>query len=342
MKLMSVVQRFEGRSLFWPLVLIGVGVVWLLSNMGVLQPASISVLFRLWPLILIIIGLDILFGRRSSTLSTLIGLGGVALIILLMLVGPSLGWASSAEVKTAQFSEPVGDAAAATVVLDLSVGSTDVHALPDSRSLFEADLRYIGEVQFNVRGETTKTITLSQKDNTPQTINFWDFGFFNSSDQNLRWNIGLTPDVPINLTVNSGVSSSTLDLNGLKLTNLDINNGVGSLSLTLPAMDDSYNVSISGGTGSTSISVAEGAAIHFDIDGGVGSVTIDLPDNAAVRIDASTGLGSVNLPSNYVRQGGSDENFVGEDGVWQTAGFDRAEHQIFIDYNGGVGSFNVR
>jgi hypothetical protein len=125
------------------------------------------------------------------------------------------------------------------------------------------------------------------------------------------------------------------------LLGVDINNGVGTLTLTLPAMDDSYNVSISGGTGSANISVADGAAIHFDIDGGVGSVNIDLPNDAAVRIDASTGLGSVNLPSSYVRQSGSDENFVGEDGVWETAGFENAERQIFIDYNGGVGSFSI-
>src|SRR5690606_37654345 len=120
-------------------------------------------------------------------------------------------------------------------------------------------------------------------------------------------------------------------LRGLQLTGVDINSGVGSLNLMLPSMEQSYNVRVGGGTGSTSISVAEGAAIRFTIGGGVGSVTIDLPDNAAVRVDASTGVGSVNLPSSFLRQSGDEENFVGEEGVWQTEGFEEAERQIYID-----------
>ena len=58
-------EKRRYRSLFWPMVLIGVGVVWLLGNIGVIRPASLGVLVSFWPLILIFIGLDILFGRRS-------------------------------------------------------------------------------------------------------------------------------------------------------------------------------------------------------------------------------------------------------------------------------------
>jgi hypothetical protein len=45
--------------IFWPLLLIAVGVLFLLSNLGLLS-FSPEQLWRLWPLILVVIGLDIL------------------------------------------------------------------------------------------------------------------------------------------------------------------------------------------------------------------------------------------------------------------------------------------
>ena len=119
------------RSLFWPLILIGVGIVWLLGNLGVISGANLSVLFRLWPLFLIAIGLDLLLGRKSSVVGALIGLGTVALIIVLMLVGPGLGWAANADVQTDTYSAALGDATSARVDLNLGVGAASIYALQE-------------------------------------------------------------------------------------------------------------------------------------------------------------------------------------------------------------------
>ncbi|MBZ0289665.1 MAG: hypothetical protein K8I30_18730, partial [Anaerolineae bacterium] len=66
------------------------------------------------------------------------------------------------EIKTAQFSEPVGGATSARVRLDLSVGKMVVRALTEPDKLIEADVRYIGEVEFSVSGETDKVVRLGQ------------------------------------------------------------------------------------------------------------------------------------------------------------------------------------
>ena len=124
-------QKLRYRSLFWPLILIGVGVVWLLGNLGVISGANLSVLFRLWPLFLIAIGLDLLFGRNSQAIGALIGLGTVALIIVLMLVGPGLGWVASADVQTDTYNAALGDATSARMDLNLGVGAASVYALQD-------------------------------------------------------------------------------------------------------------------------------------------------------------------------------------------------------------------
>ena len=49
----------------WPLVLISLGAIFLLNNFNVLSWDVWDLIWRLWPVLLVAIGLDILFGRRS-------------------------------------------------------------------------------------------------------------------------------------------------------------------------------------------------------------------------------------------------------------------------------------
>ena len=64
---MSVGQTQYRRapSLIWPLVLITLGVLFLLQNLGYLPWAFWSVAWRFWPVILILVGIQLFFGRRA-------------------------------------------------------------------------------------------------------------------------------------------------------------------------------------------------------------------------------------------------------------------------------------
>ncbi len=55
----------RGPDLFWPIILIGAGVIFLLANLGIIPSNPWPLIWNLWPVILIVIGLDILLGRRS-------------------------------------------------------------------------------------------------------------------------------------------------------------------------------------------------------------------------------------------------------------------------------------
>lgn len=339
---MTVMQNRSERSLFWPLLLIGVGLVWLLTNMGLLSSANIAVLFRLWPLLLIVAGLNILVSRRSPQFSALIGVGAVLVILLLMLVGPSLGLVSSAEIKEVRYDEPMGDVTSADVTLDVGVATTYVSGLADSANLFEADLHYTGDVDYSTSGGSEKVIRLTQRGDQSTGFNLFNLGAWTSSEE-LRWDVGLSQDVPVNLNVNMGVGSGTFNLSEMQLTGLRVSGGVSDLNLALPSMDEPYTARISAGTGSIHITVEADAAVRFDIDGGVGEITLDLPDDAAVQIDASTGVGDINVPSYFERVGGNaDDNFVGDSGVWETAGFAEADRRIEVSFKGGVGSLIVQ
>ena len=52
------------RGVFWPLLLIALGLIFLLQNFGFISGVSWLAVASLWPLLLVLIGLDIAFARR--------------------------------------------------------------------------------------------------------------------------------------------------------------------------------------------------------------------------------------------------------------------------------------
>jgi hypothetical protein len=61
-------------------VLIGVGVALLLSNLGYLDWSAWTVLWRLWPLLLVALGIELLIGRRSVVGTIISGVLILALV----------------------------------------------------------------------------------------------------------------------------------------------------------------------------------------------------------------------------------------------------------------------
>ncbi len=329
------------RSWFWPTVLVGIGVIWLLRNLEILSAANLAVLFRLWPLLLILIGLDLLFACNNPRLGAMLGLSTVIIALALMFVGPALGW-GKVDVKKASYSEPKGSATSASITLDMSLGSMTVKPLSEPANALEADISYIGTMNYTSNnaapGAAVRDVRISQA-NENRFFNFFDWY---PGSEDLRWDVRLAKDLPIALSINGGVSETTLDLGDLTLTGLSINGGVGKTTMTLPATKERYSVRISGGVGESNLTIKDGAALDISVNGGVGTTVVNLPKEAAVRIEATGGLGGVNVPSGFIHVSGDDNSFGNNRGVWETQDFARSERQIRISFNAGIGGLTVR
>jgi hypothetical protein len=331
-------RRVGYRSLFWPVILIGVGVFLLLGNMDILPEYSLWTLVRLWPLILVVIGLDILVGRRSPLIGAAIGIGAVALAVVLVLTAPTLGIVPTGEaIITERFTEPVGEATSADVNLNLSIGRTTISALTDSSNLFDGELTHIGDINFEVQGEKHKTITLKQDS---YRYNFEDFQWFDTED--LKWEIGLNPNIPLSLNIDASIGQSIIDLQGMQIDTVDINGDVGETTLTLPATKKAYDVKIDGGVGKFVVNIEKQASVNLTIDGDVGEFTINVPSDAAVRIDAEVDIGALQIDSRFDKISGGDDDFLKKSGIWETPDFTSADAKIVIIFNGGIGSLRVR
>lgn len=347
------------RSLFWPLILIGVGALWLLGNLGLIGAAHLSVLAKLWPIALIAVGLDVLVGRRSTLLGGLIGLATVGLVVALVIAGPRLGLASESgatffglpvvfgqpELKHATYVEEVSGAEEATVTIDMAAGPTTIRPLPaGSDTLFRADVTYLGEMIFNTSGGRSRSITLASRD-VPVV------GIVLPPGQEQRWDVELNPDVPTDLRLDVGSGRVDADLGGMTLTGLDLDGGSGHMEIDLPASDARYEAQVNIGSGGTVMSVPGGTQAVFDIDGGSGRVEmrigdgadvtanldlasgsthIDVPPGAAVRlIVEDSGSGGLNVGGGLeqVDDAGDDERNTG---TWQTPGYEGADAHILI------------
>lgn len=311
--------RRRPPSLFWPIVLIGAGVLLLLSNLGYLPWHSWNVLWRLWPLLLIALGIDVLIGRRStfgaiiSGLLILMLIGGAVIVVLFAQNIPALSNLNQpAEWRTRHIEYSLGDVERGSAYIDWTSMPGYLSALDDSPNLIEGDVTYRGELIFDVhvRGDQAD-VELDSHFSGP-----W-FGSFDLGRQvEGRWDVRLSPDVVLDLTLDAGSGSCDFDLTDLQVSDLFLDVGSGSVDLALPA----------------------GSTFEADIDGGSGSLIIALPESVGARVVLDSGSGSFRPDERFYLVEGERN----DDGMWETGNFDTAEQTIVLRIDQGAGSISVR
>ncbi|MBI4785538.1 MAG: hypothetical protein HY782_00610 [Chloroflexi bacterium] len=290
-----------------PLILITIGVLFLLANMGLLPLSFWEIAYRFWPTIFILMGLEILFGRRSALGALLVVVLWVALIggVLWLAYAQGGGFLATAPATTEQLAQPLGDIQSARVNLDIGFSNTTVNSLgSDSGDLMKGTFAHAQGARvvksYNVVGNEGR---LGLK---AEGVNFILGGGSVS-----RWELGLNPAVPIVLNVNGGIGRAMLDLSALNVTALSVDTGIGSLAVTTPK------------TGS----------VTMRLNGGVGSATVTIPPGVAARVRVDAGLGGINVDQARFPKSGE---------IYQSADYASATNKIDIEVDGGVGSINIR
>jgi hypothetical protein len=257
------------------------------------------------------------------------------------------------DIKISSFSEAIDEATSASVSLQGVLGNLCVEALTASKNLIEADLAYIGEVEFSATGDTEKVIRLRQRGK--------GFRFLGNKDS-LHWNVRLSPDLPLALKLRGGVGKAQLDLTGLNLTALALHGVVAKTQISLPEAEEGYKVHIHGNVGQITIDLPQNTDVKLHMHGSVGKVFINVPENAgssdvnlngsvgkvqvvvpqeaAVKVVANGCLGKVSTPDHFQRRS-KKRGFIDVRGTWETEGFAEAEGRVNIRAQGGVGSVNV-
>lgn len=293
------------RGFVGPLILIAVGVIFLLGNLGVLSFSAWEVIFRLWPVVLITIGLEVLIGRRSTLASVVvvaITLAIIGVALYLMPAHATFGQSVSNE----NINQPLEGARNANIDITFGAGAVRIGELPDPNVLVQGTVA-VGAGQqlthsFRVSGDTAfYSLTTRNASTGP---------FFPPTSGDMRWDLNINRDVPAQLTINGGIGTSELNLSQLHVTALDVKLGVGKTTITMPA------------TGQ----------VRASISGGVGDVEVVIPAGMAARIQADAGLGGVNVPPNYQHQ----------NNVYTSPDYDTAQTRVDLTVRGGVGRVAIQ
>jgi hypothetical protein len=305
-------------SLFWPLLLVGAGLILLLSNLGYLPWQSWNLLWRLWPLLLVALGIDLLIGRRSlvgaivSVALILLLIGSAVLVVLFAQNIPALGELSEPiEWRTEHVEFPREGVEQASVTIDYTSLPGYLSALRDSHNLIEGDITYRGQLVFDV--DVRRDQADVKLDSHYSGV--W-FGPDIYDQSGGRWDVRLNPGVPFDLALDAGSGRCDFDLTGLQVSDLFLDAGSGSIDLALPS----------------------GSNFEARIDGGSGRLTITIPEGVGAQVELESGSGSFRPDERFQMVEGRRNN----DGVWETEGFHTAEHRVVLKIDQGSGSITIR
>jgi hypothetical protein len=309
-------MRIRRGLLFWGFFLIPLGALPLLVRAGVLDPGTFAQGWRLWPLILVAIGIAIVVGRsRVAALGT----ASVALVLGLAAGGALAGGNFWLDIvtdcdsgdRTVQHASQTGAfEQSASLELDLRCGTVDVATGGTTGWTLDADYRGQAPV---VNGSSNRLSVRAPDD---------------GGRQHNDWKLTVAPGLlgEVNLTTNA--ATATFDLAGAKLSSVRANLNAGDLRIDAgSATVDRVNLEMNAGrmrltlgTGSTDGSLQVNA----------GAIDLCVPDGVALRIHVNDQLTFIhNLGERGLSRDGETWTRTGSGGT------------IDLDVEGNAASFTL-
>ena len=284
---------YRYRGLLWPGLLILVGGIALLVNTNVISTDRLYRLGDLWPVLLIVIGLE-MFVLRSPMPGNASAIAG-ALIVLVALGGAfaymAAGPALPSGIQTMDRSAPAGKLDHGSVSIAVGGATLHIRGADLEGDLFRAHINYSGPAPGVSVNRSDGHIDISQSG-----------GFHLFGPQRFAMDLQLSTSVRWSLDVRSGGTNDTYDFTKLRLVSLVDATGGSLEDISLGAPKGNVPITINGGgltvhlhrPPDTAAQVTvSGGAVTLDYDGhqqrGVGSLSDGMrsdTDMFSIRISA--------------------------------------------------------
>ena len=162
--------------------------------------------------------------------------------------------------------------------------------------------------------------------------------------------------VDLTLDVSVGAAEGSLDLGGLRLTELDVKNGASrtTVSFSKPNRGSCRSASVTSGAGELTVSDVGNSGCRFwRLDGGVGAVTLDLdgawPADGKLTLNMALGGVTLQAPRSLglrVTMTGflasfDATGFTKSGKIFTSAGYDRAARHVDVEVTSALGGVRV-
>jgi hypothetical protein len=298
----------ERRGLFWPLLLITIGLVFLLVNFGFIPGVTVLSLLSLWPLLLILAGIDIAIGRRWPLAALGIDLAVIGLGLALVATQPAMFAGSPfflvGGTSGGERDVTVARASATSLSLDLNGGAGRFRVSGGSTTLVEAhspseDLR-LRRADFDSGGQHAD-VRIDQTGNR------------RVGGATIDVETRIASDIPTDLSINGGAGDFAIDLSNVTIRSAELNVGAASLTLTLPKPTT--------------------ASVNIEVNAGASNITIDVPEGVEARVTTTGALLSLRSTNARVTVSGSTA---------ETAGYASATSRVTVKVTAGASSITIR
>lgn len=264
----------QGRGWIWAVISLGLGTVFLLANFDYLEWNSLNLLLKLWPLLLVALGLDLIFQGRSA-MATILG------VVLAIAIMGAVAWyalvnTSTDRVGNTSVSQKLEGATSIDMRISDPTGRMEIGAGAGEGSLLEGSVDLVGKNVLNHDYEVQDNHGSLNISMQGTAWGPWIAGF----DDPL-WQFDLSPVVPITLNAETAAGSLDLDLTGLNIDELNGTVAVGSLDVTLDPQDE----------------------LQGRLSNPVGKITIHVPEGTLVEITLQTAISTQNYPEGFTKIG---------------------------------------
>lgn len=270
------------RSLLWPGILILIGVFALLVNVGLVPVERLDRLVDLWPLILVVIGLELLVRRAFQGAMAEIA---AVLIVAMAIVGAAayvaLGPAIPTGTQSLDVSDKVGSLSHATARVE--VGGAVITMQGSSSigdDLYRAHIEYSGSKPDVSLDTSSGEVQISQSSTS---------GFLFQS-RRFVLTLQLNASVPWSIAVDSGAASDVFTLSTVHVMSIDVNTGASKEDITLGHPSGTVPIKVNGGALTVNVHRPPGAAASVSVSGGAASLRFDGRQSKSVgTLTAQTG-----------------------------------------------------
>jgi hypothetical protein len=313
------------------LVLVFIGAAFLLNNFGYIHFHWYNI-FHLWPIFLVIAGVNLVFAHNKSSWATILKIAVVVFGLGLLFFGDFGDRFNFWPGRHGYYNNDMNYSNDNNDDDNDSTNSSNVKSVGNGRFVepYKADIKIArlnisgGGTSYTLNDTTNQLFSANTKDtygrydfshSQDDSVYVLDFkmrdhhGFNFDSDKNAAI-MRLNPNPEWEIHVETGATKLDFDLSKFKIRELHLHGGAASFNVKLGAPLVMTNV---------------------DVQTGVSGVDISIPQNAACSIETESGL--------------SDNHFEGfnktRDNNYETPGFSAAKNKIHIHISGGLSDFKV-
>lgn len=312
-------MKLNRSQLNWGVFFIVLGAVPLAYHQGAVSLTTLGDAWRLWPLVVVGIGLRIVLSRTPAYfVGGLVVAACLGLVLgSLFAVGPQLGCGHPSGTGSSISRDGAFDGAA-QVELKLQCGRANVTTSSDGQWHVRAS--DTGAMNPNV-GISANSLSIGSDSGT----RLWP----DRGDE--TWDIALPSGQSIGLTVTVDAGDVHLNLGGANLSSASFSLNAGSLHADLTnARVGSLTVSTN--VGASSIILDGNSSVSGSLSTNVGSLDLCAPGQLGLRMKSSESLAATNFSSaGLVRVGDA----------WQTPGYDTAANKADFSVSTSVGNLTL-